>query len=134
MPLVSISEAARLVSKSRSTLYKTYIDTGKLSVQKDSATGKPVVDTSELIRVFGQIRTTVNATHATDKKLQHATVKKDSNISVLEMEVKMLREVLAEKDKRLSEQDGRIQDLQNSVRLITDQTTSKTTSKKWWKW
>lgn len=32
MPLVSISEAARLVGKSRSTLYKTYIDTGKPEV------------------------------------------------------------------------------------------------------
>jgi hypothetical protein len=123
MALVSISEAARLVGKSRSTLYKTYIDTGKLSVQKDSSTQKPVVDTSELIRVFGQIHTTDNATDETDRKIQNATGEKDSDIRVLEMEVKMLREVMAEKDKRIVDQEGRIQDLQNSVRLIADKTT-----------
>ncbi len=50
-----ITEAARLAGKSRSTLYKTYIETGKLSVGQDSATGRPVVDTSELIRVFGAL-------------------------------------------------------------------------------
>ena len=54
MALVSISEAARLTGKARSTLHK-YIKQGKLSTTTDQNTGNKSIDTSELIRVFGKI-------------------------------------------------------------------------------
>jgi len=54
MALVSISEAARLTGKARSTLHK-YIKQGKLSTTTDSNTGNKSIETSELIRVFGKI-------------------------------------------------------------------------------
>lgn len=54
MALVSISEAARLTGKARSTLHK-YIKQGKLSTTTDNNTGNKSIDTSELIRVFGKI-------------------------------------------------------------------------------
>lgn len=54
MALVSISEAARLTGKARSTLHK-YIKQGKLSTTTDQNTGKKNIETSELIRVFGNI-------------------------------------------------------------------------------
>ncbi|EDH0053113.1 hypothetical protein CA110_23465 [Salmonella enterica subsp. enterica serovar Newport] len=57
MALVTISEAARLTGKARSTLHK-YIRQGKLSTTTDSETGTKKVDTSELLRVFGNIQTT----------------------------------------------------------------------------
>jgi hypothetical protein len=127
MALVSISQAAKLAGKSRSTLYRTYIDTGKLSVQKD-ATGKAVVDTSELLRVFGDIGVadaTANATAQSDTSLQNATPQKDSEIS-------LLRELLKAKDEQLSEAKEReewmrkqVDDLMLSVKLIQDKSEKK---------
>lgn len=61
MPLVSISEAARLAGVSRKTVQR-YIDSGKLSATSDgtaSGTGAhPLrqVEISELIRVFGELK------------------------------------------------------------------------------
>ncbi|MDM6836987.1 helix-turn-helix domain-containing protein, partial [Escherichia coli] len=56
MARVSISEAARLVKVSRPTIYKM-INSGKLSYTSVVKHGKntKVVDTSELIRVFGSL-------------------------------------------------------------------------------
>lgn len=54
MALISISEAARLTGKARSTLHK-YIKQGKLSTTTDQNTGNKSIETSELIRVFGKI-------------------------------------------------------------------------------
>ncbi|MER1778115.1 DNA-binding protein [Proteus mirabilis] len=54
MALVSISEAARLTGKARSTLHK-YIKQGKLSTTTAQNTGNKSIETSELIRVFGKI-------------------------------------------------------------------------------
>lgn len=53
MALLSISAAARAAGKDRGTI-KRYIKNGKLSCSKD-AMGRPVVDTSELVRVFGPL-------------------------------------------------------------------------------
>ncbi len=56
MARVSISEAARLVKVSRPTIYKM-INSGKLSYTPVVKHGKAikVIDTSELIRVFGSL-------------------------------------------------------------------------------
>ncbi|MCL1127545.1 hypothetical protein [Shewanella surugensis] len=54
MASVNLSEASRLVSKSRTTIWK-YINDGKLSIARDHR-NRPFVDTSELIRVFGEIK------------------------------------------------------------------------------
>ena len=47
---LSITDAARMVGKPRKSLYRL-MDSGKLSFSKD-ATGKRVIDESELCRVF----------------------------------------------------------------------------------
>ncbi len=56
MARVSISEAARLVKVSRPTIYKM-INSGKLSYTSvvKHRKGIKVIDTSELIRVFGSL-------------------------------------------------------------------------------
>ena len=56
MASVSISKAAELAGISRTSLYRTYIKQGRISVSKDSA-GKKCIDTSELLRVFGKLKT-----------------------------------------------------------------------------
>jgi hypothetical protein len=50
MNKISISAAARLAGISRTNLYKTYINAGKISVIRED--DKVYIDTSELIRVF----------------------------------------------------------------------------------
>lgn len=56
MARISISEAARLVSVSRPTIYKL-LKSGELSYTSVVKHGKPVktIDTAELMRVFGAI-------------------------------------------------------------------------------
>jgi predicted site-specific integrase-resolvase len=54
MALLSLTQAAAAVGKNRVTLHR-YIKSGKLSCEK-SAAGKVVIDTSELIRVFGDLK------------------------------------------------------------------------------
>jgi hypothetical protein len=53
MARVSISEAARLTGKSRTTLHRL-IKTGELSTCNGERNAK-MVDTSELLRVFGPL-------------------------------------------------------------------------------
>lgn len=53
MALVSVAEAGRLVGRDRKTLYRQ-IEAGRLSATKN-ATGATVIETSELIRVFGDL-------------------------------------------------------------------------------
>ncbi|MEX9791123.1 DNA-binding protein [Providencia rettgeri] len=75
MALVSISEAARLTGKARSTLHK-YIKQGRLSTTTDQNTGKKAIETSELIRVFGKISnlpTTISDSITSVSKLQPET-------------------------------------------------------------
>ncbi|WP_312283669.1 hypothetical protein [Candidatus Igneacidithiobacillus taiwanensis] len=53
MSKVTLTEGAKLVGISRVTLYK-HIRDGSLSIDRDEK-GKPKVDTSELLRVFGTL-------------------------------------------------------------------------------
>lgn len=49
----TITESAKLTNKSRRTIQR-YVKSGKLSV-KNNQLGYPVIDTSELIRIFGSL-------------------------------------------------------------------------------
>lgn len=54
MPKVSISEAARLAGKPRSTIHR-HINQGKISKEKNGL-GNPVIDVAELERVYGSFK------------------------------------------------------------------------------
>lgn len=54
MAQLSVSAAARAVGKDRGTIHR-YIKSGKLSTTRDAA-GNTVVETSELLRVFGALK------------------------------------------------------------------------------
>lgn len=85
-----ISEAAKQVGKSRNALYRA-IETGALSVEKNSA-GKQTVDTSELLRVYGDtLRTPEQVTEKQVKK-QFLVQQEQTGISIsLLMELGELR-------------------------------------------
>jgi hypothetical protein len=55
MALVSISQAAKLAGINRSNFYTSYLNQGKISVVRDER-NRPCVDTSELLRVFGSLK------------------------------------------------------------------------------
>lgn len=117
MSIVSISEAARLTRKARSTI-QAHIKTGKISKTTDHHTGNVGIEISELIRVFGKIniqnttdatrsenvaisqQTTGNTTDATDHHTGNAT---DQNIEMLHLksENERLKAVLEAKQETI---------------------------------
>ncbi len=62
MALVTITEAAKLVRRSRRTLYRD-IDSGRLS-KTVTAAGATAIDTSELLRVYGALHKEDKTVHA----------------------------------------------------------------------
>lgn len=80
MSFVSISEAARLTGKGRSTIQR-HMKQGKLSHILDD-TGKPNIDISELLRVYGAFADTGNNTDKTEEislKIRLATLEAENN-------------------------------------------------------
>ena len=103
---MNISQAAKAVGKSRKTLYR-HIDAGKISVEKD-ATDSPVIDVSELQRVYGRvdIDVTTNDVGQKDTVSQSATPSKPANDKVVE--TLKLRLEYAEKE-RDTERERRLE-------------------------
>lgn len=104
--IVSISEAARLAGKSRTTLYRMMNDGELSSVTGDD--GQPGIDTSELLRVFPDVRVQVgvqNERPPVTPSEQSVTPKMDSLNSPLyrsmQAHIEVLERLLAEKDQRI---------------------------------
>lgn len=94
MAKLNLSQAAKAVGKNRTTIWR-HVNTGKLSIERDRE-GLPLVDTSELIRVYGEI--SLNAT-ADAVEVQHqATPSYDDLIATIDL----LRSEQAEMREQLS--------------------------------
>lgn len=89
MAKVSISKAIKLSGVSRSTFYKSYINKGLISVEDER--GKKRIDTSELIRVFGELVDHTPKDSATDTNPNNI---EQPNTTALEIEIKMLKDAL----------------------------------------
>jgi predicted site-specific integrase-resolvase len=87
MPLLNVSEAAKATGKSRATLHR-YIKDGRLSTVQDND-GQKKIDTSELLRVFGELLS--NDTDSCDNKIQQFT---DTTVAALHSQINMLRDEL----------------------------------------
>ena len=139
MAVVSISEASRLVGKTRQTLYNDR-DSGKLS-WTTLDTGKPGIDTSELHRVYGQLKINpvgqavrnvnfdteqdsaggaVNPTvHAVlETELKGAQQRIDLLERMLTLEAAARRQQLESQRAELSAKDQMIGVLQNQMKLL----------------
>lgn len=116
MPKVSISQAAKLAGVSRQHLYKKWITPGLVSVERDGET-PPVIDVSELLRVFGTLHGHSQVERA---QLQEATADEDSlNCRVLKAELAAARSFLAERETQLQEAKEREAWLQQHVSEVT---------------
>lgn len=90
MALVSKAKASRLAGCSRTTIHR-YINEGKLS----ESDGK--IDTSELMRVFGEISEQDSTASSERSSGRHVTLQSSPQPDPL------LHQLLAEKDKRIEE-------------------------------
>lgn len=101
MAKLTVIQAAPLAGKSTQTLYR-YIKQGKLSKDSD---GK--IDTSELMRVFGELKTddSANSITTTMPLLRHETVSwYKSQIEQLQNDIKELKTESLEREKRLMDE------------------------------
>jgi hypothetical protein len=128
MAKVTVSEAARLVGLARQNLYKNYINEGKISIERDHK-GNPKIDTSELIRVFGEIRMTdymspseqpeTGAKVMIDSGLAAAFEAKDQVIAALRLQI----DASIEREKRAEEREQwlqqQLENAQRQVKLLT---------------
>lgn len=136
MAQVSISEAARLTGKSRKTLH-TYISNGKLTKVTD-VQGKPKIDTSELIRVFGEL-TTPNETATPRCNFSHKVTPKtvtthDTEVERLKQEVSFLKELLIEKDKRNDDLKHALLLIESKLPTTPEPDVPRTAKKAWKFW
>jgi hypothetical protein len=92
MAKVNLSQAAKLTGKNRTTIWR-HIDSGKLSIERDRD-GLPFVDTSELIRVYGELEPI--ATGSSGKKPHQATYDYEDLIAIVELLRKEQAEMKAE--------------------------------------
>ncbi len=112
MAKVSISEAARLTGKSRTTLHRL-IKTGELSTCAGMRNSK-MIDISELIRVFGDISKPVQKQpfeQVTEQRVTVTPAPSEQMVSSLKQEVEHLRTLV-------SAQESHIDSLKQSLQLL----------------
>jgi AraC-like DNA-binding protein len=120
MALVSISDAARLAGISRTHLYKKYLAEGILSKTTDEQ-GNSVIDTAEILRVFGKLHGDSTITDEVNMPLQQDL---QTENTILKAKIEMMERLLAERE-------ARINDLKDSIKLIGHDQPKK---KRFWFW
>jgi len=134
MAVVSISEAARLTGKSRRTIQR-HIGAGKLS----KVAGCDSIDTSDLIRVYGEIKDVSMARDnagVTDGEKSHSVaingtaVADEKSLKIMELEAKLdkANAIIEGKEKLLNAKQETIDSLNNAMRLLEDQRQKTSTA------
>jgi regulator of replication initiation timing len=126
---VNITQAAKLAGITRQHLHKKYINPkdkegkplpARLSVEQDRQ-GNPVIDTSELLRVFGSLVDDTGDTGDSKQQstdLRYATPENIAETAVLQVEVKLLREQLKEYKDRESRYQSTIDRLTDTLKQL----------------
>lgn len=137
--LVNISQACKLAGISRTVFYQNYINKGKISTGRDNR-NRPMVDTSEILRVFGSLQNITGLTDQIEQGItqgdttpEHLTHTPNTDfiarLATLEAENRHLAERLAETRATLTKteeeardreqwQRGQIEKLTDTVRMI----------------
>jgi hypothetical protein len=140
MAKVTVTEAAKLAGIARQHFYRAYINTGKISVDRED-NGRPLVETSELIRVFGELK----ASHHGDKKRHEENQKNDNTDGELQGNPDQKDEIIALLQQQVDELKAREKDLvekaeareawlrqqlERAQAVLTDQRTTE--KRRWW--
>lgn len=115
--LVNITKAAKLAGIGRETLYKNYINKGKLSVSCDEK-NRPVIDTSELLRVFGSLQGVGATPHTTPTTPHPETIELLEQLAQLKAENSQLKERLDESKEREDWQREQLGKFADTIRLL----------------
>lgn len=123
MPIVSISEAAELTGKTRRTIQR-HVASGKLS-RSIASGGRVGVDTSELIRVYGQLTSHDSDTTMSQPVISTVTHKNDANdkrdnerLLKLEHELSLVKVELESEKRRVQDKQETIDSLKTALKLL----------------
>lgn len=142
--LVNISQGSKLAGISRDTFYKNYINKGKVSTTRDNR-NRPMVDTSEILRVFGGLQEVAGLTDTELQNQSQPYIEKIhhtppappdlvARVLVLEAENRHLAERLEESKGRENWQKEKIDTLLDTVKLLEAPRTAPPSSlARWWK-
>lgn len=119
MATVSISEAARLAGISRPTIYKL-INSGQLNLTSVVKAGKTVktIDTSELIRVFGNIKNLPAGTAFTVNQEQEITRTDSPDLQGLQHKIELLQKENEGLKEAVASRDDHISSLRQAMLLL----------------
>lgn len=121
MAKISISEASRLTGKNRSTLHR-HIKSGKLSKIMDGDT--PVIDTSELVRVYPSFKAPVavqhNAVVLQNSDMRQVatgidTVNATAEIEILRLKLQHAEEKISTEENRRRESEHREREAREEI-------------------
>lgn len=138
MARVSISEAARLASVSRPTIYKL-LKSGELSYTSVVKHGKSVksIDTSELMRVFGAFDVVSERKGDTVKFDSHSTAVNSDFLQDLQHQVAILQAENAGLKDAVNARDEHISSLRQAMQLLEHKQPRSDipnlTASPWWK-
>lgn len=138
MARVSISEAARLASVSRPTIYKL-LKSGELSYSSVVKHGKSVktIDTAELLRVFGSIDSVIDSKSDTVKNDTYATAVNSGFLLDLQHKVAILQAENAGLKDAVNARDEHISSLRQAMQLLEHKQPlsdiPNLTASPWWK-
>jgi GTPase SAR1 family protein len=135
MPKLSITEAARLYGKSRSTLYKQNKN-GVLSFSAGDD-GRPCIDLSEMIRVYGPVPNQ----YTQENELEHENTHEERAFDALLEIIKRQEKQLLQADEReawlrerLEQSQRQLDRAQQQIQLLTDQKPTKSSrNRPWWR-
>lgn len=137
MARVSISEAARLASVSRPTIYKM-LKSGELTYTSVVKHGKSVktIDTAELLRVFGTLEV-VNTSNGDTVKFDDGTTAVNSDfLQSLQHQVTLLQAENAGLKDAVNARDEHISSLRQAMQLLEHKQSvsdpQNVPAKSWW--
>lgn len=127
MSQLPVATAAKRVGRDRKTLYRL-VSQGVLSATIDE-NGKKQIDTAELLRVFGELRTgrEKQENPETIPMSQRETSEATARMAVLEAEMRLMRELLESKD-------AQIADLRKTVLLLEHKSAQEPRKKGFFDW
>lgn len=115
MALVSITEAAKLVRKNRSTLYRD-IEKGRLS-KTVTPDGETQIDTSELLRTYGRLHADDNDGDFAARERVRIAILEERNRS-LERALALEAELRRVKDQVTNELRARLADKETVIKVL----------------
>lgn len=125
MPKVSISKAARLAGISRPHLYRKYINQGLISTEVEN--DKPVIDTSELVRVFPSMKIDTDNTNVDVANNTGSNIDVQGVVTLLKEQLQLAKEQIIKGEER---EKWLMQQLEKTTHMLEDKTQKETTKRK----